>query len=231
MASKKAIATLINKDISLLNGWLNKDIVPEAYSLGLNPKTHKGWFGLVVEDKLGVKPNSSREPDKIHYEIKTVALRRNSQTDKLSAKETLAVTMVADDTSKLSWDDSHAKSKINRVLIAGREWHSTANLCSELRLINDFCLSDHPDIEAILEADYEQARNKLKRGHKLSSADGQLMQARTKGAGNGSTSRAFYLRKPLVNLMFGLITEQELLDELDAKRSRAIARKRSRATA
>jgi hypothetical protein len=62
------------------------------------------------------------------------------------------------------------------------------------------------DDELILEikADYDFIRNKLiKEGFEaLTGADGKWIQARTKGAGHGSTSRAFYARTGLVKKIF-----------------------------
>ena len=55
-----------------------------------------------------------------------------------------------------------------------------------------------------VEADYEFIRNKLvQQGFEsLTGKDGKWIQARTKGAGHGSTSRAFYARKEFVNKIF-----------------------------
>lgn len=52
--------------------------------------------------------------------------------------------------------------------------------------------------------DYEFIRRKLKtQGFEaLTGADGEWIQARTKGAGHGSTSRAFYARTKLVKVIF-----------------------------
>jgi len=51
-----------------------------------------------------------------------------------------------------------------------------------------------------IEADYEFIRTKLvTQGFAaLTGKDGKWIQARTKGAGHGSTSRAFYARKDLI---------------------------------
>lgn len=57
-----------------------------------------------------------------------------------------------------------------------------------------------------IEADYEFIRNKLKTQgfEKLTGKDGKWIQARTKGAGHGSTSRAFYARKELIKEIISL---------------------------
>ena len=55
-----------------------------------------------------------------------------------------------------------------------------------------------------IKQDYDFIRNKLiKKGFEtLTGKDGKWMQARTKGAGHGSTSRAFYARTSLVKKIF-----------------------------
>ena len=211
----------ITKDISTLQPWLDKDLVPEAKKIGLQPNINKGWFGLLIENMLGMSPSSKRTADRESHEIKSVALQRLQSTNKLTAKETMAVTMLSADTAKLPWRKSHVKAKIGRVLAVGREWHSTKNSCSELRVLNDFNLSDYPRVEAIIKRDYKQARKNLRKGNPIDSSDGLLMQVRPKGAA-GSNGRAFYLRKPMVNFMLGLISEQELLGSLDPKLSRPL---------
>ena len=55
-----------------------------------------------------------------------------------------------------------------------------------------------------IQADYEFIRNKLKNQgfESLTGKDGKYIQARTKGAGHGSVSRAFYARTSLVKKIF-----------------------------
>ena len=55
-----------------------------------------------------------------------------------------------------------------------------------------------------IKADYDFIRNKLiiKGFESLTGKDGKWIQARTKGPGHGSVSRAFYARKALVKKIF-----------------------------
>ena len=59
---------------------------------------------------------------------------------------------------------------------------------------------DNPHIYAQVKADYDTVRDAIKtRGFpSLTGAMGVLVQPRTKGAGHGSTSRAFYARPVFV---------------------------------
>ena len=56
----------------------------------------------------------------------------------------------------------------------------------------------YASIYAELEKDYASIRNQFLTEKTLQSATGTYLQNRTKGAGHGSTSRAFYLRKKFV---------------------------------
>jgi DNA mismatch repair protein MutH len=57
-----------------------------------------------------------------------------------------------------------------------------------------------------IQEDYELIRQKLitQGFESLTGKDGKWIQTRTKGAGHGSTSRAFYARKELVKVIFGI---------------------------
>ena len=57
---------------------------------------------------------------------------------------------------------------------------------------------DNPALHAALKADYETIRDEVRNERALSGKLGRYVQPRTKGAGHGSTSRAFYARKELV---------------------------------
>jgi DNA mismatch repair protein MutH len=66
----------------------------------------------------------------------------------------------------------------------------------------DFTEDD--DLIKEIKADYDFIRDKLitKSFKSLTGTDGKWIQARTKGAGHGSTSRAFYARTSLVKKIF-----------------------------
>ena len=66
----------------------------------------------------------------------------------------------------------------------------------------DFAETDELILE--IKSDYDFIRNKLiKEGFEaLTGKDGKWIQARTKGSGHGSISRAFYARTSLVKKIF-----------------------------
>lgn len=67
---------------------------------------------------------------------------------------------------------------------------------------------DNPHVYAQVKADYETVRSALQAGGFSSLTDkmGVLVQPRTKGAGHGSTSRAFYARTVFVAHILNITT-------------------------
>ena len=61
-------------------------------------------------------------------------------------------------------------------------------------VIVDRSSPDYEEVYSILESDYNQIRQTFLETGVLESKTGTLLQNRTKGAGHGTTSRAFYLR-------------------------------------
>jgi hypothetical protein len=61
-----------------------------------------------------------------------------------------------------------------------------------------------PTVFERVRADYEAMRESLRSGGEPRSHMGALIQSRTKGAGHGSVSRAWYARTGFVNLLLGI---------------------------
>lgn len=59
--------------------------------------------------------------------------------------------------------------------------------------------TEYPELYIAIESDYNTIRNEYVDTGILRSETGNVLQNRTKGAGHGSTSRAFYLRKAFMN--------------------------------
>jgi hypothetical protein len=76
--------------------------------------------------------------------------------------------------------------------------------------IIDKALAEFEGLYNTLESDYNQIRKNYIETGVLQSQTGALLQNRTKGAGHGSTSRAFYLR-PAFMKQFVISTSLVLL--------------------
>ena len=182
--------------INLLAG---KDLRPLAdeYKIPVwkNGHENKGWAGLVIERYLGLPQNSRQEPDFGDWELKVVPLRKDLQGN-LRVKESMAVTMLEPaEVVANRFEDSHLYDKLRSMVVVSRVWESAQELHSMLHAAAEFDLDD-PKIHSQVRDDYETIRGQIRnRGIDSVTGDlGKLVQARTKGPGHGSTSRAFYAR-------------------------------------
>jgi DNA mismatch repair protein MutH len=168
-------------------------------------KKNKGWAGHVIERYLGLPINSSQSPNFGSWELKIVPLKLNSSGE-LQVKETMAITMIdAYNLAHTPFEQSHLLSKLRKTVVCARVFESQEDAKSLLVKVATFDLDD-PKTIAQVKADYDLVRETIiKTGFdELTGAMGVLIQPRTKGPGHGSTSRAFYARKPFVKRILGL---------------------------
>jgi DNA mismatch repair protein MutH len=97
------------------------------------------------------------------------------------------------------FEDSHLYDKLRSMVVVSRVYESTQELRSILHAAAEFDL-DNPKLHEQVKDDYEAIRVQIRlRGIDSVTGDlGKLVQARTKGRGHGSTTRAFYARTILV---------------------------------
>ncbi len=161
------------------------------------PRTsNKGAAGHHLETLLGI-PHSPACLDCEDGELKAFPLKRNAKSQ-LVPKETVAVTM-CDKTALLStsFADSRVAAKLRRTLFV-------PYLRSDDDSVTYFkpvlFTEAHPLWNA-LTADYEEIQKHAAAGE-MTGTIGTYLQTRTKGAGHGSTSRAFYLRPKFLTELF-----------------------------
>jgi DNA mismatch repair protein MutH len=196
--------TLDRKEaIRRINLLAGKDLRPLAdqYQIPVwkNGHENKGWAGLVIERYLGLPQNSRQAPDFGTWELKVVPLRR-APDGTLRVKESMAITML-EPTEVLAneFEDSHLYDKLRSMVVVSRVYESSREEHSMLHAAADFDLVN-AIIRAQVKADYETIREQIRsRGIDSVTGDlGKLVQARTKGRGHGSTTRAFYARPRFV---------------------------------
>ena len=182
--------------INLLAG---KDLRPMAdqYSIPVwkNGRENKGWAGLVIEHYLGLPQNSRQAPDFGTWELKVVPLRRASDGT-LRVKESMAITMLEPaEVVANKFEDSHLYDKLRSMVVVSRVYESPQEQHSILHAAAEFDL-DNPKIHDQVKDDYETIRQEIRTGgiDSVTGDLGKLVQARTKGRGHGSTTRAFYAR-------------------------------------
>jgi len=186
--------------ISLLAG---KDLRLMADQFGVpvwkDGRKNKGWAGLVIEQYLGLPQNSRQAPDFGDWELKVVPLRRDAGGN-LRVKESMAITMIEPaEVLANRFEDSHLYDKLRSMIVVSRIYEGPQEIRSLLHSAAEFDL-DNPRIQQQVKADYETIRARIRANgiESLTGEFGKLVQARTKGAGHGSTSRAFYARPVFV---------------------------------
>lgn len=187
--------------VQILSELINQDLVALAQHHGIrifvDGKKNKGWAGHTLERVLQLPLNSSRAPNFGSWELKSTPLV-TGKDGHLRVKETIAITMLDPvEILQKEFEESHLYNKLKKTLLVARIHESQQDERSVLHSIAEFDLTN-PALHRALKADYDTIRAVVRSGGTLSGTLGKYIQPRTKGAGHGSTSRAFYARKPLV---------------------------------
>ncbi|KKT40941.1 MAG: hypothetical protein UW30_C0015G0012 [Candidatus Giovannonibacteria bacterium GW2011_GWA2_44_13b] len=166
-------------------------------------KQNKGWKGLVLERLAGLKTNVSKAPNGLTWELKSVAFHYVNNV--LVPKETMAITMINPDELRAhSFFESHCWTKLKTIVFCAVEWNGKNAEGGKLLKVASLDFAEDDELIKEIKTDYDFIRNKLiTQGFKaLTGKDGKWIQARTKGPGHGSVSRAFYARTSLVKKIF-----------------------------
>jgi len=193
--------------IKNLKKHIGQDLRKLALEYGITTyetgKQNKGWKGLILERLAGLETNVSKAPNGLTYELKSVSF--HYVKNEFVPKETMAITMINPTELKArSFFESHCWSKLKTVVFCAVMWHGKNSEKAELLEVTSLDFSETDDLIQEIKADYDFIRHKLiTKGFKsLTGKDGKWIQARTKGVGHGSTSRAFYARTKLVKKIF-----------------------------
>ncbi len=197
-----------NKAMGRLKLLIGKDLRPLAKKFGINifknKKLNKGWAGDTLERYLGLAKNNNQAPNGLYFELKQISLKK-LKSGAIVPKETMQITMI-NPREKLEKDffKSHVYKKMKSIVICAVLYSSPGGE-TKLYRVDDFDIDKHETLEQ-LKSDYELISNSLNKNGfaSLKSEMGVYIQPRTKGAGHGSKSRAFYARticlKKILNL-------------------------------
>ena len=165
-------------------------LIGKTYTLPIT--TNKGLPGIFLEELLGI-PHTSNCLDCSDGELKLFPVKK-LKNGTLVPKETIAVTMLNTDELRTNdFNSSKCCKKMSRMLIIPYYRNEDTIQFMNPKIIDRGC-AEFADVYSIIESDYNEIRNKYIENGILQSETGTLLQNRTKGPGNGSTSRAFYLR-------------------------------------
>ena len=161
-----------------------------------NGKVNKGWAGHVFERHLKLPINSAQSPNFGSWELKSIPLKYKKNGE-LTFKETMAITMIDPvNVCQKEFEDSHLLAKLKKAVVVARIVGDNVDEPSYIHSIVEFDLRG--ELYNAVKADYNLVREVLldpDRGFEtLTGSMGFYIQPRTKGAGHGSTSRAFYAR-------------------------------------
>lgn len=186
-----------------LNKYIGQDLSELAANFGITTykdgKQNKGWKGLTLERLAGLDNDNKQAPNGLGFELKSTAFYQVK--GEWRPKETFAITMINPEVLvSTSFFDSHCWEKLKSLVYCAVSWNGKHNEKSELLKVQSFDFLESDTLIKEIEEDYEFIRNKLitKGFSSLTGKDGKWIQSRTKGAGHGSTSRAFYARKDLI---------------------------------
>lgn len=185
-----------------LRSLVGRDVHSLAHEFGIpvrgqSGKTNKGWAGHCLERSLGLPLNSSQSPNFGSWELKVIPLIRR-KNGLLVFKETMAITMIdPPQVAVTPFERSHLLSKLRKAVVVAREVGETVDDPSVIHSVHSLDLDGLT--YDIVRNDYETVRScitdPLRGFDALTSKMGHYVQPRTKGAGHGSTSRAFYAKK------------------------------------
>lgn len=164
-------------------------------------KLNKGWAGHVVERFLGLPLNSSRGPNLGAWELKTISMVERASGD-VVPKETMAITMIdAIEVQSKDFFDSHLFTKLRRLVLVSRLRVDRRESSSKVLAVRAVDLEQDLELLELVRKDYQVIQSAIRAGgvDALKSGMGEYVQPRTKGAGHGSTSRAFYAKKTFLS--------------------------------
>ena len=165
----------------------------------------KGLVGAIYENFFGIEPNSRSEPDftAAGIELKSVPIFLISGVE-ARAKERISLGMI-DWTSLPSetWETAHARRKLENLMLIFYRWAPLRPIGSFETLVAGLWKPD-PATLATIEQDW-LAIQRLAIEGRINDASESLTKAlgaATKGAGHGSTTRAWSFKQPFVSWIY-----------------------------
>lgn len=171
--------------LSRVNSIAGMSIGQSASKYGLavpeDLRSHKGWFGHLVEKVLGASAGSKPIPDfpSLGIELKTLPIGKNGRPSESTFVASISLT----DLSKETWQSSVVKKKLAHVLWLPVEDDKSIPL-SQRRIGLGFLWRASAQQEKILENDWQELSNIISMGHidKISAHLGEALQIRPKAA-------------------------------------------------
>lgn len=184
--------------------------IAEMLNIPIPPdlKRDKGWVGILIETALGAKAGSKAEQDFAHLGIELKTIPVNSQG--LPLETTFVSLAPLTQNNGITWESSHVKHKLSRVLWIPVEGERTIPL-HQRHIGQPILWSPTAEQNFRLQQDWEELMEMIVLGklNRINAKLGEVMQLRPKGRNNRSLAPAidqngefihslplgFYLRK------------------------------------
>ena len=169
-------------------------LVGKEYTLPIT--ANKGLPGIFLEDLLGI-PHTSNCLDCSDGELKLFPVKK-LKNGTLVPKETIAITMLSKNDLEIDeFNASRCCKKLSKTMFVPYYRNGDTIRYMNAKIIDRESI-EFAELYSILESDYSLMRKNFIENGVLESKTGTLLQNRTKGAGHGSTSRAFFLRTAFI---------------------------------
>lgn len=183
---KRANPPLTQSDLlSRVNAIAGMTVGQSANRYGLEVpldlRSHKGWFGDLIEKVLGASAGSKPIPDfpSLGIELKTLPIASNGKPSESTFVSSISLLGINEE----CWETSVVKKKLTHVLWLPVE-DDKSILLTQRRIGLGFLWQASKREEAILKADWEELSNLIAMGHieKISAHLGEALQIRPKAA-------------------------------------------------
>ncbi|QIQ20300.1 DNA mismatch repair endonuclease MutH [Zophobihabitans entericus] len=171
-------------------------------------KRDKGWVGNLLETYLGAKAGSKPEQDFAHLGIELKTIPVDAKGHPLETTFICVAPLMAN--HGVTWDSSHVKYKLQKVLWIPVEGERTIRV-AERRVGSAILWSPDSEQENILKQDWQELMDMIVLGQieKVTARQGEVLQIRPKAANGQALTeaigedgniiltrpRGFYLRK------------------------------------
>ncbi|HGO5849721.1 TPA: DNA mismatch repair endonuclease MutH [Mannheimia haemolytica] len=160
-------------------------------------KRDKGWVGTLIETALGAKAGSKAEQDFAHLgiELKTIPVNQKG----LPLETTFVSLAPLTQNNGITWETSHVKHKLSRVLWIPVEGERKIPL-TERHIGQPILWSPTITQESRLQQDWEELMELIVLGelHKINATLGEVLQLRPKGRNNRSITSAINAKGEIV---------------------------------
>ena len=182
-----------------------------------NLKRDKGWVGMLIEYFLGATAGSKAEQDfaNIGIELKTIPI----DSQGIPLETTFVSVAPLTGNSGLTWENSHVRRKLSRVLWFPIEGERQIPLALR-RVANPLIWSPSPLEEQLLRQDWEELMDLIVLGkvEAITARHGQVLQIRPKAANNKALTEAIgEFGQPILTLPRGFYLKKDFTAPLLAR--------------